>query len=186
VLTAATYGSPRCTRAPATLCVIAQQTSDLKQLVFTAFDPFKGRGSEVARFDTDPTYLEPYAWDLSPDGTYIAIIRYSAAKINVLALDGQPPRQIALQGWNNLQTVNWAADSEGLFVSAATLAGSALLHVGLRGDARVLLKQTGSFAWLPEVSSVASTEGVVPSPDGRHLAIYDSKLSANMWMMENF
>jgi hypothetical protein len=26
----------------------------------------------------------------------------------------------------------------------------------------------------------------VPSPDGRHLAIYDWKLSANMWMMENF
>jgi Tol biopolymer transport system component len=186
VLTAVTYGSPRCARAPATLCVIAQQTSDLKQLVFTAFDPFKGPGSEVARFYTDPTYLEPYAWDLSPDGTCIAIIRYSAARIHFLALDGQPPREIALQGWNNLQTVNWAVDSKGLFVSAATQTGSTLLHVGLKGDARVLLKQTGSFAWVSELGSVASAEGVVPSPDGRHLAIYDSKLSANMWMMENF
>jgi len=26
----------------------------------------------------------------------------------------------------------------------------------------------------------------LPSPDGRHLAIYDWKLSANMWMMESF
>jgi serine/threonine protein kinase/Tol biopolymer transport system component len=186
VLTAATYGSPRCARAPATLCVIAQQTADFKQLVFTAFDPFKGWGSELTRFDTGPTYSGPYGWDLSPDGTYIAILRYSAAKIHVLALDGQPPREIALQGWSNLQSVNWAADSKGLFVSAVTQAGSALLHVGLRGDARVLLRQTGSFAWLNELESVASAEAVVPSPDGRHLAIYDSKLSANMWMMENF
>jgi hypothetical protein len=146
----------------------------------------KGWGTELARFDTDPTYLEPYAWDLSPDGTYIAILRYSAARIHVLALDGKPPRQIALQGWDNLQTVNWAADSKALFVSAITQAGSALLQVGLRGDARVLLRRTGSFAWLAELKSVASAEGVVPSPDGRHLAIYDSKLSANMWMMENF
>jgi Tol biopolymer transport system component len=186
VLTAAAYGSPRCARAPATLCVIAQQTSDLKQLVFLAFDPFKGQGTEVARFDIDPNYLEPYAWDLSPDGTYIAILRYSAAAINVLTLDRKPSRQIALQEWNNLQTVNWAADSKALFVSAVTQGGSALLHVGLRGDARVVLRRTGSFSWFAELKSMASAEGVVPSPDGRHLAIYDSKLNANIWMMENF
>jgi len=185
-LTATSYGRPHCARAPATLCVMAQQTSDLKQIVFMAFDPFKGLGTEVARFDIDPKYLEPYAWDLSPDGTYIAILRYSAAEINVLTVDGKPPRQIHLQEWNNLQTVNWAADSKALFVSAITPAGSALLQVGLRGEARVLIQRTGSFSWFAELRSVASAEGVVPSPDGRHLAIYDSKLNANMWMMENF
>jgi eukaryotic-like serine/threonine-protein kinase len=186
VLTAPIYGRPRCAKAPATLCVIAQQTSDLKQLIFTAFDPFKGWGNERARFDADPTHLELYAWDLSPDGKYIAILRYSDAKIHVLALDGQPSREIALQGWNNLQSVNWAANSSELFVKAVTQPGSALLQVGLRGNVRVLLRQTGSLAAVNVLQSVASAEGVVPSPDGRYLAIYDSKLSANMWMMENF
>jgi serine/threonine protein kinase/Tol biopolymer transport system component len=186
VLTAATYGGPRCARAPATLCLIAQRTSDAKQLVFTAFDPLKGWGSELARFDIDPAYSDPYAWALSPDGTYIAILRYSEAKIHVLSLDGQRTREITIQGWDNLQSVSWAADGKGLFASAGTQAGSALLHVDLKGNARVLSRQEGSFAWFNELQNVASAEGVVPSPDGRHLAIYDSKLSANMWMMENF
>jgi hypothetical protein len=31
-----------------------------------------------------------------------------------------------------------------------------------------------------------SAPWAVPSPDGRHVAIYSWTLSANMWMMENF
>jgi hypothetical protein len=45
---------PRCARSPAELCAIAERTSDGKQLVFTGFDPVKGRGSELTRFDIDP------------------------------------------------------------------------------------------------------------------------------------
>jgi hypothetical protein len=42
-------------RAPASLCMIAEWTADNRQLVFTGFDPVKGRGHELARFDTNPT-----------------------------------------------------------------------------------------------------------------------------------
>src|SRR5437763_4276804 len=45
----------RCSKAPATLCLFAEHSSDQKQLVFTAFEPEKGRGHELARFATDPT-----------------------------------------------------------------------------------------------------------------------------------
>ncbi len=189
VLTAAPYGRPRCARAPATLCVMAEQTLDFKRLVFTSFDVLKGRGSELARFDTDPTHYFDYGWDLSPDGTRIAILKNSEGRVHILPLDGQPPQEIVVRGWNNLQSVNWAADGKGLFASSATQAGSSLLHVDLKGNARVVWQQKGSFAWsLPfnDLLGGVSAPGALPSPDGRHLAIYDWKLSANMWMMENF
>ena len=85
--------------------------------------------------------------------------------------------------------MNWAADGKGLFTLRVTRAGSALLHVDLKGNVSVLWEQKGSFAWsllFNDLTSGASVPRAVPSPDGRHLAIYDSRLSANMWMMENF
>ena len=67
VLTSDTYGRPRCTFSPANLCVIAEQSADSKLLIFTSFDALKGRGSEIARFETEPE--ADYNWGLSPDGT---------------------------------------------------------------------------------------------------------------------
>jgi len=60
----------------------------------------------------------------------------------------------------------------GLFVSRAIQGGSELLHVDLQGNTKVL--------------SAAQSSPGLPSPDGRYLAIYDSKLSTNIWLMENF
>jgi hypothetical protein len=51
----------------------------------------------------------------------------------------------------------------------------------MQGNAKVLWERKGDgepwFALAP---------WAVPSPDGCRVAIYDWKLSANMWMMENF
>ena len=58
---------------------------DHKQLVFIALDPMKGRGREVTRFSTSPTPDAEYAWDLSPDGRRIAILRRSETTIHVLS-----------------------------------------------------------------------------------------------------
>lgn len=70
VLTATIVDTHRCAKSPATLCAIAERTPDHKQLVFTAFDPEKGRGRELARCSVDPN--AGYNRDLSPDGTRIA------------------------------------------------------------------------------------------------------------------
>jgi len=195
VLAAAIYGDPICARSPSTLCAFAKQTSDHTQLVFTSFDPVRGLGKEIIRFDTeaqadDDPEIRRYIWDLSPDGTRIAILRYSEGRISVLSLNGERQFEFTVKGWNNLLSVNWAADGKSLFVSSATRTGSALLHVNLRGYSHVLWEQKGSIApwngpyaqWL----GGPSAPWAVPSPDGRHLAIYSWSLSANVWMMENF
>jgi hypothetical protein len=181
------YNDPVCARAPSTLCVITEQTADRKQLIFTAFDPIRGRGHELARYEI--TWPGAYDWDLSPDGSRLAISKYPGQQIHILPLNGGTATNIVVKGWSSLWSLNWAADGKGLFVSSATQAGSALLRVDLKGNAHVLWQQKGSIApWgipLPVVIG-PSAPWAVPSPDGRHLAIYQSNLNANIWMMENF
>jgi hypothetical protein len=172
------------------LCAIAEQTPDHKHLIFTAFDPLRGRGRELTRFETEPARGIQYVWDISPDGTRIAILRYSEARIHVLDLTGQAPHDIAVEGWKSFESVNWAADGKGLLASSATEGGSALLHIDLQGKAQILWTQKGSIApWLGHQGLWLGGPPVpwaVPSPDGHSLAIYQWSLSGNMWMIENF
>ena len=51
VMKAALYDTPRCSVAPAMRCAIA--TKDKAELTFTAFDPVRGGGSELGRFNVD-------------------------------------------------------------------------------------------------------------------------------------
>jgi eukaryotic-like serine/threonine-protein kinase len=189
VLTAPLYSDPQCAHFPSTLCVIAEPSKDNRQLIFTAFDAVNGRGRELIRCGIDNTADLNYVWDLSPDGTRIAVLKYSAAKIEVFPLNGRPRQEILAMGWKSLESLHWAADGKGFFVSGAADGGSALLLLDLRGQAHVLWKQKGSIApwnvplahrWGP------SAPWAIPSPDGRHLAIYNWNFSANMWMIENF
>ncbi len=185
VMTVRGYQGPACARLPATLCAIGEESSDRQQLVFTAFDPLQGRGREIARFDTDPVarYPRDYLWDLSADGGSIAILQRSEPAIHLLSLRDHTSRAIAVKGWNNFQSVNWTADGKGLIVASATDNGAVLLHVELRGNAEVLWEQKGN---LESANTAFAAPSGLPSPDGRHLAIYAGHLSGNMWMMENF
>jgi serine/threonine protein kinase len=188
VLTAPIYGEPACAKSHSSLCVIAERTPDRNQLIFTAFDPEKGRGGELARFDTDSTKGVEYVWDLSPDGARIAILKYSNGPIHILPLDGRDSQEVAVKGWNSLLSLNWAPDGKSIYTSSETRQGSVLLRVDLKGSASVLWEQNGSIApWnRPPSGARHSAPFAVPSPDGRHLAIYSWSFNANMWMLENF
>jgi eukaryotic-like serine/threonine-protein kinase len=174
VLTARLYEpADRCSKAPASLCAICEQSSDHKQLIFTAFDAVKGRGRELARFQTDPT--AGYDWDLSPDAKIIDIRKNLEPRLTLLSLNGEAPRELKIKGWNTLINLNWAADSKGLFTSSPIQRGSVLMYVDLKGDAHPLWEQKGSFAtW------------AIASPDGRRVALSGWTTNANLWMMENF
>jgi Tol biopolymer transport system component/DNA-binding winged helix-turn-helix (wHTH) protein len=173
IMTANLVGGPRCARSPATLCAIAERSADRRQLVFTAFDPVQGRGHELVEFPADAA--SDYEWDLSPDGTRIAILRDREGKLEILALNGRAQQEITVKGWSVLTTLAWAADGNGLIVSSFVERGSVLLSVDLQGNASLLWEDKGG------VSTYA-----VPSPDGRHLAMQGFTEDANLWMMENF
>jgi serine/threonine protein kinase len=165
--------SPLCAKSPATICVITDRDRDRKQFVFTALDSLKGLGSELARVDVgDPSFV---AWDLSPDGTRIALFTNREGPIRIVSLRGGPEQEIPVKGWGNLGSLNWAADGKGMFICSYKSRSVALLHVDLHGTTHVLWEQEGGVDF-----------DAIPSPDGRHLAIKGWTSNSNFWMMENF
>ena len=78
---------------------------------------------------------------------------------------------------------------KGAFVASLGEAGSVLFRTDLRGNAHSLWEQQGNNTpWTNIVQPLGepSVPWGVPSPDGRHLAIYNWTCSGNMWMIENF
>src|ERR1700693_3564254 len=124
-----------CARAPASLCVVEEQTE--KQLVFTSFDPLKGRGREVARIERNPTSAPPQ-WDLSPDGSRIAVGMYNAneGRIRIITVGDGLASDIVLTGLAGIEYVDGSPDGKALYVSSRSTAGTALLRVDLQGRAQ--------------------------------------------------
>jgi len=164
-----------CTKSAGNLCAIAEPSDDLKQAIVSAVDVFRGRGSELARFDVDPK-ANDWWFDVAPDGTRIAATPSSAGPLYIISLRGETTRKIQFQAWSDLLAFTWSADSKGLFVVARVREGRALLHTDLQGKARLL--------WTLEGGSGETL--VQPSPDGRHFAVQQWGASGNMWVMENF
>jgi DNA-binding winged helix-turn-helix (wHTH) protein/Tol biopolymer transport system component len=178
--------SLRCARNSATLCLLAEKTPDHTQLVFTEVDLVRGRGREIARFGIKATRDARYVWDISPDGTRIAILKQSEATITLLSLAGNSTQEIAVKAWPKLYGLDWSADGQGLFVSALTKEGSALLHLDLQGNAHPLWYSKGGIRAPGDLFNKALAPRAVPSPDGHYLAIQSWRVSSNIWMIENF
>jgi eukaryotic-like serine/threonine-protein kinase len=167
-------GGARCARLPSTVCAIAERSPDRKHLVFTSVDPLKGRGDELKRFDTDPGRNLDYFWDLSPEGTRLALLNSTDPTILILSLAGQPTREIALNGWHGLGYTSWTPDGKRLIVGSQDNRSATLLSVGIDGDVHPLWEQDGAFG----ISGI-------PSPDGHHIAIWLSTKNKNFWIADN-
>jgi len=167
-----------CARSPATLCVFSEWAPDQKQLIFSAFDPVRGRGRELTRTNLNQPFPY-YSWDLSCDGLRLAFTQFDdrEGRIQVLPLAGGETREVNVKGWNGLWRLFWAADGKGLFVSRRPTSGSMLLYVDLEGRASVLWEQKLAGRWL--------TWGA-PSPNGRYLALVGRTTDSNVWLLENF
>jgi Tol biopolymer transport system component len=166
-----------CAKHSSYLCALVEQSEDHKQMVVTALDAIKGRGAELARFDLDQDFkqnVDHLLCSISPDGTRLAALRGPRGPVQIRYLRSGRTQTIPVKSLYRMQNVSWAADGNGLFVSNMTHDGSEIVHVDLLGNTKVL--------W----QSNSDTSFVTPSPDGRHLAIFENRQSANIWMMENF
>ena len=168
--------SVQCANAPAQRCVLEQPSADFKFDILSVFDPLKGRGRELLRIPIP----NGYEWALSPDGSKVAMLDSvkSVGRIRLFPLNGQPEQEIHFKGWQDLHNINWAADGKG-FIFAHTMEqdrGAALVHVDFDGKETVLWQVKGSGIYLSGI----------PSPDGRHLAIFSLVHDNNMWLLEDF
>jgi hypothetical protein len=62
-----------------------------------------------------------------------------------------------------------------LFVCDNTHGNTTDLHLDFKGHVQVLREHAGGWGG-----------GIVPSPDGRHLAMSQWTIESNTWMLENF
>jgi Tol biopolymer transport system component len=177
VLETRNWQDHECASAPSSLCVVAEERQDQKQLTLTAFDPLKGRGKVLRTIQQDPN-VQYDAMGLSPDGTMFAVSYWGEAEIDIrlLSLSGGSDREITVKGWPNLTSLDWSPDGKGFYCGTASPQSQTLLYVDLKGNASALwqYKVTGGRIW------------GVPSPDGRYLAIRGEVTNSNVWMLEGF
>ena len=111
-----------------------------------------------------------------PHGKLIAVTKSGDKRIRLLSIAGQPTREVVLKNWSAFSSVDWAADSKGLFATSnPTGWRSSLLYVDLAGNAHEL--------W--QVKSTQPSWGI-PSRDGKYLAIPAPTTSSNVWMVEGY
>jgi serine/threonine protein kinase/Tol biopolymer transport system component len=168
-----------CTNKAANFCAFEQPPADRSKLVVVSFDPIRGIGKELLRVQLKPGSSAEvgydYAWQISPDGSEIAVLRRHGNQVRLAPLDGNSERVITVKGHFDIRNVSWDIDSRGLILSALEPDGTTLLHVDLNGNARPIWHG-------PQTTSTLE----VISPDGRHLAINDESHQANVWMIDRF
>ena len=144
----------------------------------------QGNTSETLRFDVrsgrsaDLPQIDPSCnWSLSPDGSQRAIVLDSPKNgmIRLRSTRTGETRELAVKGWNELDSIVWSVDGKSLLVTWHHESDSALLKVALDGAVSVLLHSSN-----PEIL------GAIPSPDGRSLAIAGTGTTRNVWQIENF
>ena len=165
-----------CARPPSKRCVLSEMSEDHKQMVVSEFDPVRGKGDELARFEFDPQFdptVTHAIWGLSPNGARFAISRGPAGPIQIYAFTDHSTRLIHPKGSVQMANLTWSADGKAFYFSNRTKDGMELLHMDMEGNTTSLWKNNGvTFCG--------------PSPDGRYLAILDLKSTSSIWMMENF
>jgi DNA-binding winged helix-turn-helix (wHTH) protein/Tol biopolymer transport system component len=164
----------QCARAPATLCLYSVITE--KDLTFFSYDPWRGPGAQIYQIKDE--LPQAYNWSLSPDGTTLAIAKgkWNGGEepvIRLISLKSGAERTLALQGYLGITSIDWAADSKGLWAVTSGEKENVLLHVDLQGNARPV--------WRPKNMLVG---WAIPSRDGKYLALHIRSASGNVWMLE--
>jgi len=97
-------------------------------------------------------------------------------ELRILPLGDEPEKTIPVPGFAGIGSIDWAADGKSVWATGYDSAGGKMLmNVSLTGRVRPLLAEKEmTLGW------------AIPSPDGKHLAIWKAHGDSNVWMLENF
>lgn len=162
-------GCPRNSKA---LCILSEKKQN--ELTLYELDPLRGKAKLLASAKLGSRRF--YGWDVSPDGSEIAVVSSIGPYIHTIDLSTSRTRDIQVPREWYPQSVGWAADGKAVFVTIWTPNGFLLGRVDLAGQSHVLLNK-GQEQWMI---------GPVASPDGRYLAFSVQTWDSNVWLLENF
>jgi DNA-binding winged helix-turn-helix (wHTH) protein/Tol biopolymer transport system component len=157
-------------------CLLGQREG--KDLVLYSLDLTRGKGTRLAKIEvTNPA--RHLGWDISPDGSRVALVDQDKYRgnIEVLTLSDGAWHEVSLKPeGEHLQSIGWAADGKGFFVTSQAPNSYNLLHVTLAGKVQPLLR-TGRRQWF---------WGPRPSPNGKYLTFSAQTYDSNLWVIDNF
>jgi len=162
----------RCALGAGKRCVL-RTTVPGDSRTYYDLDPVRGKGVELARVGWSVEFLGD--WDISPDGSQLAIPNHDEreAQIRLVSLQPGPnksiERTLTLPGLTSLRGLVWSASGNGWFVSVDTTVGRRLVYV----------YPDGKFSPLGDFSGWG-----VPSPDGKKLAFLNSLNATNAWLLD--
>jgi hypothetical protein len=163
----ASFRSPHAAGTSPVLCELQNGSA-----IFSAFDPVRGRVRELSR---EEAHEQPM-WDLSPDGSTIAMVvpsQDSIPRIRMLSTSGAPPHEVRLDRPVRIANLAYGADGRSWLIVAAGEQWR-LLHVDARGrTTRLILPQM----WMYSAAA---------SPDGKRVAYTANTGQGNIWMLEDF
>ena len=166
-----------CPPKPGNSCVLSRPEGN--SLLFFALDPVRGKGDLFSKIEFDKDKEGPFFWAISPDGSQLAMVDHNSHKdrIEILSLANRTWREITVDpGWGDYQTIAWAADGKGFFLTTSSTESFNLIHVTLSGKVQVLLNSARRQPmFLP-----------LPSTDGKYLAFQAMTVDSNVWLLENF
>jgi serine/threonine protein kinase/Tol biopolymer transport system component len=162
-----------CPRMPGRPCVLSQQKE--KELLFYPLDPLRGQGPQVGKIEVATDSI--YYWQVSPDGSQLAVVdRSHKDHIELLRLSDGTWRDFAVEpGWGNFQTIAWAANGKGFFLTSGLPDSYNLLFVTPSGKVHRLLGNARR-QWMVQPRA---------SPDGRYLAFQAQTWDNNVWLLED-
>jgi Tol biopolymer transport system component len=168
-----------CTDKAASFCVLGRPDPSTRDLVISSFDPLSAVQKDLLRIPlqpgTDAGVGLDYAWQLSPDGLWIAIAKRHGNSIRLVPLRHNQARTITVTGCSDLVDLNWDVNSRGFFISSLGPDGARLLHVDLHGNARPIWRQAETTSFWG-----------FSSPDASHLAISSESRETSVWMISSF
>jgi Tol biopolymer transport system component len=163
----ATFRSPLATGSSPVLCELRNGS-----VVFTAFDPVRGRGRELSHVEG---HARP-VWSLSPDGSTIAMVvtsRDSIPRIRLLSTSHAASREIRLDRAVGIQDIAYGADGHSWVI----------VHVEKQWG---LLLVDASGRTTPLIPSQLWMYSAAVSPDGKRVAYTSNTGLGNIWMLEDF
>jgi Tol biopolymer transport system component len=169
----------QCARLPSTVCVISRLQAGRERFFY--FDVDTGLGPEIHHAEVESNNAFDFNWSLSPDGTMLALSHKEGLKdqsfVILQSLQEGTRKTINVPGdWLGIGSIDWAADSKSLWALAYANTGPRrLLNVDIAGHVRQVLDESKlKLGW------------AIPSPDGKHLALWKASGNSNVWTLENF
>jgi eukaryotic-like serine/threonine-protein kinase len=166
----------QCAAAASPPCIIGRSEKD--DLVFYELDPLKGQGKELGR-TTIGAPGDWMSWDLSADGTQIAVAGSVGLgeKVRLVDLKKHTQRDLVLPPNVFLTSIVWSSDARTLFGGGQR--GTSewfILRMDLSGKSKII----ASKGPVPYYTSL------LPSPDGHFLAYTEETHESNAFLLENF